>query len=481
MAHTNPDVLAGADWEVEWTTPEVTACMENMLSVLVVDDDVALSKTLADILRVKGYAPTAVGTGKAALEQLERAMPLAAVIDLRLPDIDGLEVLQRIKKVSPDTECIVLTGYASESSAIEAINLGAYSYIRKPYDVDQLLLTIQRAVERKAAEQALRESEEQYRQLVENASDIIFASDLEGHFTSSNPAASRVYGYTLEEILHLNVAGIVDPEYLPLLRRKIRPKSQSAHHTEPYELLTNSKDGSPVWVEVSTRLVLRDGQPAGVEGIARDVTARKQAEDELQRSLERLQRTLEQTVYSLAAAVETRDPYTAGHQRRVADLASAVAMELGLSEHQTRGVHMAGLIHDVGKIHIPAEILSKPTRLTEVEWSLVKTHPQVGHDILKSIEFPWPVAQIVLQHHERIDGSGYPVGLSGEDILREARILAVADVVEAMVSHRPYRPARTLEEALQEIEENRGTLYEAHSVDACLRVIAKKGAELGLK
>jgi PAS domain S-box-containing protein/putative nucleotidyltransferase with HDIG domain len=455
--------------------------MEDMLSVLVVDDDVALSKTLADILRVKGYVPTAVGTGRAALQQLEREWPIVAVIDLRLPDIDGLEVLQRIKNASPDTECIVLTGYASESSAIEAINLGAYSYIRKPYDVEQLLLTIQRAAERKAADQALRESEEQYRELVENASDIIFTTDLEGHFTSLNPAASRVFGYEVEEILHLSIADIVDPEYLSLLRERSRPPLQNAHHTEPYELLTSSKDGRPVWVEVSTRLVLRDDQPAGLEGIARDVTARKQAEDERQRSVELLRRTLEQTVYSLAAAVETRDPYTAGHQRRVADLALEVALELGLSEQQARGVYMAGLIHDVGKIHIPAEILSKPTRLTDVEWNLVKTHPQVGHDILKSIEFPWPVAQIVLQHHERIDGSGYPQGLSGEEIILEARILAVSDVVEAMASHRPYRPALPLQEALQEIEDNKGTLYEARVVDACLRVVDEKGAELGLQ
>jgi PAS domain S-box-containing protein/putative nucleotidyltransferase with HDIG domain len=455
--------------------------MEDVLSVLVVDDDVALSKTLADILRVKGYVPTAVGTGRAALQQLERDRPIVAVIDLRLPDIDGLEVLQRIKDASPDTECIVLTGYASESSAIEAINLGAYSYIRKPYDVEQLLLTIQRAVERKAAEQALRVSEEKYRELVENASDIIFTTDLAGRITSSNPAASRVFGYTIEEILQLNVVDIVDPEHVPLLRRRVLAKSDSARHSEPYELLTASKDGSPVWVEVSTRLVLKDGQPASVEGIARDITARKRAEEELQRSVELLQTTLEQTVYSLAAAVETRDPYTAGHQRRVADLAFEVAVELGLSEHLSRGVHMAGLIHDVGKIHIPAEILSKPTRLTEVERNLVRTHPRVGHDILKSIEFPWPVADIVLQHHERIDGSGYPSGLSGEDILLEARILAVADVVEAMASHRPYRPAHALEEALQEIETHRGTLYEPSVVDACLRVVEKNGAELGLK
>jgi PAS domain S-box-containing protein len=455
--------------------------MDDILSVLVVDDDTALSKTLSDILQAKGYSPTTVSTGKAALEQLKDSRPLVAVIDLRLPDVDGLEVLQRIKEGCPDTECIVLTGYASESSAIEAINLGAYSYIRKPYDVEQLLLTIRRATEKKAAGQALRESEERYRELVENASDIIYTLDLEGGFTSSNPAVSRVYGYSLEEILQLNLADIVDPEYLPLAQERIRENPESGHHTEPYQLLTHSKDDNPVWLEVSTRLVFRDGHPGGVEGIARDITDRKRAEEDLKDSVERLQRTLEQTVYALATAVEKRDPYTAGHQQRVADLASAVAAELNLSEHRSTGVHMAGLIHDVGKIHIPAEILSKPTRLTDVEWGLIKTHPRIGHDILKSIEFPWPVAQIVLQHHERIDGSGYPQGLSGDDILLEAKILAVADVVEAMASHRPYRPARALEEALQEIEENKGTLYEPDAVDACLRAVQEKGTELGLK
>jgi PAS domain S-box-containing protein/putative nucleotidyltransferase with HDIG domain len=455
--------------------------MDDIPSVLVVDDDAALSKTLADILRAKGYAPTTVGSGRAALQRLTVSRPLVAVIDLRLPDVDGLEVLQRIKAESPDTECIILTGYASESSAIEAINLGAYSYIRKPYDVEQLLLTIRRAAEKRAAGRALRESEERYRELVENASDIIFTLDSDGRFTSSNSAASRVYGYTLDEILQVNLADIVDSEYLPLARERLRPNPENPHHTEPYQLLTYSKDGNPVWVEVSTRLVPREGRPGGVEGIARDITDRKRVEEDLQDSVERLQRTLEQTVYALATAVEKRDPYTAGHQRRVADLASAVAAELGVSEHRSTGVHMAGLIHDVGKIHIPAEILSKPTRLTDVEWNLIKTHPRIGHDILNSIEFPWPVAQIVLQHHERIDGSGYPQGLSGEDILLEAKILAVADVVEAMASHRPYRPARALQEALQEIEENKGILYDADVVAACLRAVRDKGAELGLK
>jgi PAS domain S-box-containing protein/putative nucleotidyltransferase with HDIG domain len=448
--------------------------MDDKPSVLIVDDDASLSKTLCDILRAEGYAPVSAGEGQTALRRVEEEKPLVAVVDLRLPDMDGLRVMEEIKKRSPGTECIVLTGYASQASAIEAINLGAYSYVQKPYDVQQLLVTIRRAWEKGTADGALQDSEERYRELVENASDVIYTHDLEGHFTSSNPAGSRVYGYTVQEILHLNIAQIVDPEYLPVAQENIRRELEGLEESGPYELLTRRKDGEPVWVEVSTRLVSKDGVSVEIEGIARDITERKLAEQERERSLSRLRRTLEQTVYALAAAVEMRDSYTAGHQRRVADLATAIADEMGIPAERIRGIRMAGLIHDVGKIHIPAEILSKPTRLTEVEWSMIKAHPQAGYDILKDIEFPWPVARIVLQHHERVNGSGYPQGLSDKEILLEARILGVADVVEAMASHRPYRPAHAVEEALGEIRENRGILYDPQAVDACLEVIGKK-------
>lgn len=200
-----------------------------------------------------------------------------------------------------------------------------------------------------------------------------------------------------------------------------------------------------------------------------------QREGELQHSLQRLQRTLRGTVNALASAVGGRDPYTAGHQRRVAQLASAIAETLGLSEEQVEGVWVTSLIHDIGKINVPAEILSKPGRITDLEFALIKTHVQAGHDILQAVEFPWPVAQIVLQHHEKLDGSGYPAGLSGSDILLEAQILGVADVVEAISSHRPYRAAIGVQEALAEIERHAGQLYDPTVVDACLRLFRERG------
>jgi len=196
----------------------------------------------------------------------------------------------------------------------------------------------------------------------------------------------------------------------------------------------------------------------------------RRKEKERKQTFAKLQKSLEGTINALASAMGKRDPYSAGHQRRVAKLARAIAEEMGLSKDETHGIRVAGRIHDIGKISVPAEILVRPGRLTDIEFSIIKTHAQVGYDILKDIEFPWPVAEIVLQHHERMDGSGYPQGLSGKKIILGARIMAVADVVEAMSSHRPYRPALGIDKALEEISQNRGILYDTRVVDACLKL-----------
>lgn len=194
--------------------------------------------------------------------------------------------------------------------------------------------------------------------------------------------------------------------------------------------------------------------------------------------LEQLGHSLDHAVTAIAATVEMRDPYTAGHQRRVAKLAAAMAQELGMDAERIKGVHMAGIVHDIGKIHVPAEILASPAKLTDAEFEIIKTHSRSGWEILKGIDFPWPVAEIVLQHHEKLDGSGYPDGLKGTDILLEARILSVADVVEAMASHRPYRPGFGIFPALQEVSRRKGMLYDKDVVDVCLRMFLEKGYEL---
>lgn len=203
------------------------------------------------------------------------------------------------------------------------------------------------------------------------------------------------------------------------------------------------------------------------------ITLRIRAAHEKQETI--LRQSLEQSIQTIAAIVESRDPYIAGHQLRVSELAMAIALEMGLPEEQINGIHFAAIIHDLGKIHIPAEILSKPGKLSTIEYMLIQTHPQAGYDILKNVKFPWPIADIVLQHHEKLDGSGYPQGLKEGQILLESKIITVADVVEAMSSHRPYRSALEIESALDEIRRGRGSEYDPLVVDTCLKLFMEKG------
>ncbi|HPN10130.1 MAG TPA: HD-GYP domain-containing protein [Syntrophales bacterium] len=191
--------------------------------------------------------------------------------------------------------------------------------------------------------------------------------------------------------------------------------------------------------------------------------------------LQKLRKTLGSTVQAIANVVETKDPYTAGHQRRVADLAVAIAVEMGLPPDRIEGLQIAGTLHDLGKISVPSEILTMPRMLTNIEFQIIKNHARAGYEILKDIEFPWPIGRMVLEHHERIDGSGYPQGLPGSQLLLESQILMVADVVEAIASHRPYRPSKGIEFSLEEIAKNRGILYNPETVDACLRLFREKG------
>jgi len=322
-----------------------------------------------------------------------------------------------------------------------------------------------------------REAEQRYRSIFEHAVEGLFRISSSGQLVSANPAMARILGYDSPEELITNLTDIrrqlyVEPNrYAELIRLIEEHGVVSRFESQVYR-----KDGSVIWISENARAI-RDASGALLyyEGSIEDITERKRAEEERKRSAEKLQSALMQTIRAIALTIEKRDPYTAGHQQRVAQLAAAIAKQMGLSQEQINGIRLAGLIHDIGKIYVPAEILSRPGRLSDFEFNFIKTHPQVGYDILKSMELPWPIAQIVLQHHERLDGSGYPAGLKGDEILLEAKILAVADVIEAMSSHRPYRPAHSIDKALEEISQNKGVLYDPEVVDACLKLFAEKG------
>ena len=323
--------------------------------ILFVDDD---PKILESFRRMFGrdHDLSFAAGGAQALELMASEGPYALVIsDIKMPGMDGIEFLTRVKEAYPETVRMILTGYANQQNAIDAINDGyIFRFLVKPCKKEQL-------------ERAIQAGLEQHRLI---------------------QAGKELYG------------------------------------------------------------------------------------------LKRLKQAMQGILLGLTTLVEARDPYTAGHQRRVTDLSRRIGERLGLDPETLNGLCMAAMVHDIGKVYVPAEFLNKPGRLSAAEFSIIKSHPQVGFDILDPIEFPWPIAKIVQQHHERLDGSGYPLGLAGDSIRIEARIMAVADVVDAMASHRPYRASLGGQEALDEIQARRGVYYDSQAVDACIELFTKDGYTL---
>ncbi|MCF8109691.1 MAG: response regulator [Desulfohalobiaceae bacterium] len=328
--------------------------------ILILDDEASVCRTLSRIVRRIGREYDVVHSAEEARELLQEESFELILSDIRLPGESGLDFVRYTVAQDPDVAIIMITGVDDPEVAEEALELGAYGYIVKPFKVSEVLINISGALRRRQLE-----------------------------------AERRVYQNTLEQTV--------------------------AERTQKF----------------------RDALSGIIQVVAR--------------------------------TVEARDPYTAGHQQRVAVLAAAIAKKMNLNEDAIQGISMAGTIHDLGKIAIPSEILSKPTRLSEIEFGIIKSHPQVGCDILSGIEFPWQVDRMVLQHHEKLNGSGYPNGCSGDEILLESRILTVADVVEAMASHRPYRAALGIETALEEIAKNKGLLFDPQVVEACLELFAQGG------
>ena len=328
--------------------------------------------------------------------------------------------------------------------------------------------------ERTRAEAALRAAEEQFRGLVEQPITGIYIIQ-DGKLAYVNPRCAEILGYdSADELIGRDLLSTVAEKDRGMAAENIRRRFEGEVQSISYGFTALRKDGSTIEVGVHGTRATHGGQPA-IIGLMQDISEKKRAEEQIQRYVEQLKTAFMSTVEVATTLSEMRDPYTAGHERRVAGIAAAIGAEFGFDERRIEGLRVAGFLHDVGKIIIPAEILSKPGKLTAVEFELIKGHAQASYDILKNVEFPWQVAEVVLQHHERMDGSGYPQGLKGDAILLDARILAVADVVEAMSSHRPYRPALGIEAALAEIERGRGTVYDPVVADACLKLFREQG------
>lgn len=319
--------------------------------------------------------------------------------------------------------------------------------------------------ERRGAEEQLRRRETYFRALIENGNEAVLVTGADGTIRYDSPGSERVLGYRPAGRSSFD---LVHADDVARLREACQRVLRGVTHQFKTEFRMRHRDGTWRIVEgVGSGAFDFNGEMVGVLNL-QDVTERRRGE-------QRLRENMEEAVMAIAAAVEMRDPYAAGHQRNVGNLAVAIAREMGLDGERVHGLRLAAAVHDIGNIHIPGEILAKPGRLTELEYAFVQSHPQAGYDILKGINFPWPIAQIVLQHHELLDGSGYPRGLKGDQIMPEARILGVANVVAAMTSPRAFVPATGLDAALAEITRFRGVKFDPQAVDACVRLFREKG------
>ena len=461
--------------------------MEKKTHILVVDDEQYITKLVERTLEDAGYVVTVANDGNSALAMLAEREPDLVLLDIRMPGKSGTELLAEIKTSYPDTAVIMATVVTDTHTAVQCMKDGAYDYITKPFDLDEVVLSVRRALEERRlelenrdyqqhllqkVEEQLRVSEVKYRSLFEDSMDGVHISTRDGKYVDVNQAMSAMFGYSREEMIGMDTRKVyVNPADRDKFQQDIEPKG----YLKDYEMKCRKQDGTEIYcVLASTMRRDNGGSILGYQGIVRDVTEHKQIEKERKQMIEELRATVEGSMQAIGFMSETRDPYTAGHQQRVTKIACAIAEEMNLPEEQKEIIRMAAMLHDIGKICVPAEILNKPGKLSEIEMSMIKNHPKVSCEILKTVNLPLPVCPVVLQHHERINGSGYPKGLSEKDIRLEAKILAVADIVEAMASHRPYRPALGIDKALEEISQNRGILYDSNVVDACLKVFADK-------
>ncbi|WP_295384684.1 HD domain-containing phosphohydrolase [uncultured Thiodictyon sp.] len=401
-----------------------------MAQILIVEDSSIQAELLRRVLADAGYRVSLARDGAAGLAQAQAQRPDLLISDINMPVMDGFELCQRIRH-DPELctlPVILLTAMSDVQDVVRGLNAGADNYVTKPYDPALLLSRV-----RDSLNQPSQVAAELKLPLQARLGDEVF----EVHTGS-------------QQMLNLLLS----------IYRNALEQNKLLQATQ--DQLTELNGKLQQEVETQSAALIEHERKLGNE---REMLLKKEAAH-----FHELHDTLLESVTAIAATVEMRDPYTSGHQRRVANLAVLIGAQLQLSAHDLEGLQIASAVHDVGKIRIPSEILTKPSKLDRVEFDFIKTHSQTGYEILKNIHFPWPIAEVVLQHHERLDGSGYPRGLEGDEILLEARILAVADVVESMSTSRPYRKSLGVEAAIAEIQAGRATKFDPLVVDAFIAV-----------
>ncbi|HWR40693.1 MAG TPA: HD domain-containing phosphohydrolase [Patescibacteria group bacterium] len=448
-----------------------------LLRVLNVEDSESDSLLILQELKKGQYTVEwhRVDSAEEMLSALQDGIWNLILADYTVPGFGALPALALLSEQNQDVPFIIVSGTIDEDAAVKVMKAGARDYVMKDRlrrllpAVERELAEADRRRQQRLTEQAAGQTAMTMATLAELLPDLFYVTNHQGYYQLVNSAFERYVQQTREDIIGKTCRDI----FPAAVARSIERSDQQVQvdgrvHRQEGRLKV---DGEWVYID-NLKVPLRniDGSVTGIVGLCRDITENKKNELELEARLQQLQRSWQQTVIVLSEAVEARDSYTAGHQRRVSGLAGMIGRRLGMTEDALTGLTMAALLHDIGKLRIPGELLGKPGKLSNLEYQLIQTHVEAGYAILARANFPWNIAEIIYQHQEREDGSGYPRGLCGAEILPEAKIIAVADVVEAISSHRPYRPALGVDAALVEIRANRGRLYDPAVVDACLEV-----------
>ncbi|MEW6235481.1 MAG: HD domain-containing phosphohydrolase [Candidatus Omnitrophota bacterium] len=454
-------------------------------SILIADDDSFVRSIVEKVGLELGWSVDLAANGEEALKRVRERSHQVFVLDVKMPAPSGIELARKIMEREEAPAILILTGYAEMDRAVEAVKEGVFDYIQKDtIEIEGLKRALKHAAmyhesrlwglhirrEREKTFRDIDRANKEFQAIIQLSSDLIFILNARtGQITDCNESACEKLEYSRKELLAKHMFDL-SPTFNQATWEETVKRLQNGKLPE-IETLFHRQSGENFFVEISLAYVgLETGEY--VAAIARDITVRKRLEEESRHYFDRLHTTLIHTIRMVAMTVEKRDPYTAGHQQRAARLAVEIAKVMGVNGERREGLNLGCLIHDIGKIYVPSEILSKPGQLRAEEFNLIKMHAREGYEIVKHVQFPWPIDRMILQHHERMNGSGYPNGLIGSDIILEAKIIGVADVVEAMASHRPYRPALGEQKAFEEIVKNRGVLYDPEVVDACLQLKA---------
>lgn len=457
--------------------------MDEEIRVLIIEDSEDDTLLILRELRQGGYKPVyerveTESAMRAALASKEWDLILS---DYNMPCFSTPEALSILKKSGIDVPFIIISGAIGEENAVQLMKEGAHDYVMKGH-IQRLVPVIKRELQEAEERKSRRKAEDLYRKsdfIVNASSDMMVLINRNYVYETVNKSFCKAFKKGgPKEVVGSSVSDVWGREIFQQEIKNYLDRCLNGEDISTETWFDMPGEGRQCFETSYTPYCDNNGDITHVIMVAHNITNRKIVEQELNESYQKLQKALDGTVHALSTLVEMRDPYTAGHQKRVAMIARAIAQEIGLPEDYIQGIWVASLIHDVGKIRVPSDILSKPGRISKAEFELIKEHPETGYEILSKIEFPWSVADIVLQHHERMDGSGYPQGLKGNDILLASRIVGVADVVEAMTYHRPYREALGLHAALDEIKKNKGILYDPEVVDACIRIFLEKGFKL---